>query len=221
MKRIGWGLGVLATLGIALAAAIAASCLPDNAYQRFQLLDGTIYGTLRWAYERIHFDPQTSRRRHRRSLAIATGLERSENRQRLSQLGKPVHVVNFSVIADGRNVEWAIVNELYKTKSPKVLVVAVDETPAPWGHLPSNTSLRRQLLPGLRSRSSTTIPMTSPICRIGSFSYSARGWFQAYSGSARISTLWLTLRPLPISPTAIDCQMVDGSRWTARCRAQL
>jgi hypothetical protein len=31
-------------------------------------------------------------------------------------------------------VEWVIVHELYKTKSPKVLVVSIDDKPYPWGH---------------------------------------------------------------------------------------
>jgi hypothetical protein len=134
LQRIYWGRSVAALIGFALLYAGAASCLPDNGYQRFQLLDGTIYESLRWAYERIHFDPRPV------DVAIVgpsrsqLGFSASRIEQRLAQLGKPAHVANFSIIADGRNVEWAIINELYKTKSPDVIVVAVDETPYGYGH---------------------------------------------------------------------------------------
>jgi len=46
--------GILATAS--LTAAIACA-LPDNAYQRWQLLDGTIHRNCAGIYERCHFDP--------------------------------------------------------------------------------------------------------------------------------------------------------------------
>src|ERR1700750_2377233 len=48
----------VAVLAIAVAVASAVCSLPENAYQRWQLLDGTIHGRSRWIYERIHFDPR-------------------------------------------------------------------------------------------------------------------------------------------------------------------
>jgi hypothetical protein len=108
--------------------------LPDNPYQRFQLVDGTLYDTLRRTYERIHYDPRPI------DVAIVgpsraqLGLSASVIQDQLALLGRPANVENFSIIADGRNIEWAIVNELFKAKSPKVIVVAVDEAPYPFGH---------------------------------------------------------------------------------------
>jgi hypothetical protein len=118
----------------ALTLAFGTCLLPQNDYQRWQLLDGTIYQTLRWAYERIHFDPTPI------DVAIVgpsrsqLGVSSAEVERRMSQFGRPLRVANFSIIADGRNIEWAIVNEIYKCKSPRVIVVAVDETPYSYGH---------------------------------------------------------------------------------------
>ena len=123
-----------AILSAAVVFAILACCLPDDPYQRFQLLDGTIYQSLRWNYERVHFDPTPIDVAvigpSKPKLSISAGRMEA----RLAALGKPAHVVNFSIVADGRNVESVIVDELYKTKRPKVLVVGIDETPHPWGH---------------------------------------------------------------------------------------
>jgi hypothetical protein len=52
----------------------------------------------------------------------------------LSRDGAPAEVANFSVVGAGRNLQWAIAEELFKAKSPKVLVLAVDETPYGFGH---------------------------------------------------------------------------------------
>src|SRR5947209_3340808 len=48
--------------------------------------------------------------------------------------GAPANVVNVSVPATGRNVQWAVVDELLKGKSPKVMVIGVDAHPAHYGH---------------------------------------------------------------------------------------
>jgi hypothetical protein len=123
-----------AILSTAVVFAILACCLPDDPYQRFQLLDGTVYQSLRWNYERVHFDSTPI------DVAVIgpskpkLSISASRVEERLATLGKPAHVVNFSIVADGRNIESVIVDELYKTKRPKVLVVGIDETPSPWGH---------------------------------------------------------------------------------------
>jgi hypothetical protein len=124
----------MAVLGFALAFAASASMLPTNAYQRWQLVDGTDYGTLRWDYERIHFDPRPV------DIAIVgpskcqLGLSAARIEEQLSMSGKPANVVNFSVVAAGRNTDWTIIDELFKTKSPKLIVVCVDASPHPYGH---------------------------------------------------------------------------------------
>jgi hypothetical protein len=128
-------ISIITILVVALLSAIAASYLPDDPYQRFKLLDGTIYESLRRTYERIHYDP--------RPIDVAVigpskselGISAMRIQRDLSVLGNNSQVENFSITADGRNIEWIIVKELYKRKSPKVLVISIDEEPFPWGHM--------------------------------------------------------------------------------------
>ena len=128
-------LGILcASLAVALALDGLACLLPDNPYQRWQLSDSTVYDQLRWAYERIHYDDRPV------DVAIfgpsrsLLGLSAERIGQQLSGDGEPAQVANFSVVGAGRNIQWAIADELFKAKSPKVLVLAVEETPYGFGH---------------------------------------------------------------------------------------
>jgi hypothetical protein len=123
-----------AALGVALALGFGASMLPENEYQRWQLTNGTVFERLRWGYERIHFDPRPV------DVAIVgpstsmLGLSANEIESQLSLQGKSANVVNFSAPATGRNTNWAVINEIYKAKAPKLIVVAIDPSPFPFGH---------------------------------------------------------------------------------------
>ena len=129
------------TIGASLAAALAlcalACLLPDNPYQRWQLvepIDGGLFATLRWAYERIHFDD--------RPIDVVVvgpsrtffGVSSDEIERKLSEQGRKENVANFSAPGEGRNLNWALLNEVFKAKSPKVVVVGVTEPPGLWGH---------------------------------------------------------------------------------------
>lgn len=124
---------IVTILLVAALSAVAAACLPDNPYQRFQLL-GVLYQRLAWIYERIHYDPKPI------DVAIVgpsktfAGVSGSEVEQRLLLLGKHAGVTNLSLVYGGRNAQWAILDELYKGKSPRVIVVQIDEKASPWGH---------------------------------------------------------------------------------------
>jgi hypothetical protein len=130
------GLRLFGVLGAALAVALvlsAAVCfLPENDYQRWQLQD--LDGRLRWIYERIHFDPTPI------DVAIVgpsraqLGLSAAALEQDLAKQGKPANVANLALPGDGRDIQWAILNELFKAKSPKVIVLEVEEEPYPFGH---------------------------------------------------------------------------------------
>ena len=123
-------------LGAALAVAFilnAAVCLlPENDYQRWQLQDPD--GRLRWIYERIHFDPTPI------DVAIVgpsreqLGFSAAAIEQDLAKQGKRANVVNFALPGAGRDIQWAILDELFKAKSPKVVVLGVEEQPYPFGH---------------------------------------------------------------------------------------
>jgi hypothetical protein len=125
---------ILAALGVGLALAAAVCLLPENAYQRWQLVDGTIYGQLRWMYERIHFDPKPIDVAILGSSRTQLGLSAEAVERELALRGKPANVANFSLVAAGRNIQWAIADELFRAKSPKVIVVLVEDQPYPFGH---------------------------------------------------------------------------------------
>jgi len=130
------GLRFFGVLGAALAVAFilnAAVCfLPENDYQKWQLQDPD--GRLRWIYERIHFDPRPI------DIAIVgpsgeqLGLSPDAIEQDLAERGKHANVANFALPGAGRDIQWAILHELFKAKSPKVIVLGVEDRPYPFGH---------------------------------------------------------------------------------------
>ncbi len=91
-------------------------------------------GRLRWIYERIHFDPTPI------DVAIVgpsreqLGFGAAAIEQDLAKQGKRANVVNFALPGAGRDIQWAILDELFKAKSPKVVVLGVEEQPYPFGH---------------------------------------------------------------------------------------
>jgi hypothetical protein len=121
-------------LAFAFLTAVVAALLPDDPYQRWQLLDGTIHKNARWIYERTNFDSTPidvaflgpSRTQ---AAVIAPQLEAA-----LRANGIPAHVVNFSLPENGRDLNYVIARELFRTKSPKVLVIGVIEKPSRFGH---------------------------------------------------------------------------------------
>lgn len=124
----------LFVLAAAVGLAIAATFLPDKPYERFQLLDATIYNRVRWSYERMHFDSRPIDVAVVGDSKAVLGLRSPEIERRLVVDGKPASVVNMALEGDGRNQQWILVQELLKTKQPKVIVLAINEQPYPWGH---------------------------------------------------------------------------------------
>jgi hypothetical protein len=118
----------------AFLLAIATTFLPSDPYQRFQLLDGTLYANARWSYERIHFDPRPIDVAIVGDSRTAVGLDPRLVEQRLAADGVPAHVVNMSLMGDGRDSQWVFVQELLKARRPKVIVISVNDHPYPWGH---------------------------------------------------------------------------------------
>jgi hypothetical protein len=123
---------ILAALGVALVLNAAVCLLPENDYQRWQLQDPD--GQLRWIYERIHFDPKPI------DIAIVgpsraqLGFSPAAIEEDLAQHGKHANVVNFALPGAGRDIQWAILDEVFKAKSPKLVVLEVEEQPYPFGH---------------------------------------------------------------------------------------
>jgi hypothetical protein len=126
-------LGVLcAALGVAFMLNVAVCFLPENDYQRWQLQDPD--GALRWIYERIHFDPRPIDIAILGPSRAQLGFSAAAVERELAQRGKHANVVNFALPGAGRDIQWAIVDELFKAKSPKVVVLEVEDQPYPFGH---------------------------------------------------------------------------------------
>ncbi len=128
-------LGVLcAAVAVALVLDAAVCLLPENAYQRWQYPRDYLNGRARWIYERIHFDPTPIDVVILGPSRAQLGFGAAAVEERLAQHGKHVNVVNFAVEGSGRNMQSMIVDELFKTKSPKVIVLQVDDQPYLVGH---------------------------------------------------------------------------------------
>lgn len=123
---------IAAALAVAAMLSAAASLLPENDYQKWQLADPG--GRLRWMYERIHFDPKPIDVVIVGPSRAQLGLSSAAIEQDLAARGKPANVVNFALPGAGRDIQWAILDEVFKAKSPKVVVLGVEEEPYPFGH---------------------------------------------------------------------------------------
>ena len=121
-------------LAIALGLAALACCLPDNPYQRWQLLDGTIHARSRWIYERIHFDATPIDVAFVGPSRIGAGVNAPRLSAALAARGLPANVVNFSLPEAGRNINAVIVSEMLTAKRPRLIVIGVIEKPSRYGH---------------------------------------------------------------------------------------
>jgi hypothetical protein len=125
---------ILAAVVLAIALAAAACLLPENKYQQMQLVDGTIYGQLRWIYERTHYDPTPIDVAIIGASRIQLGISAAKVQEQLLSDGEHANVANLAVVAAGQNLHWVIADELLKSKTPKVIVIGIDESPLPFGH---------------------------------------------------------------------------------------
>jgi hypothetical protein len=127
------------TLYFELVAAVAAvvvlvCCLPHRAYIQYQSMSGTIYNNVQWIYDRITSDPTPI------DVAIVgpsrslLGISAHRVALDLRMAGEPANVANLSVLATGRDLQWVLIERMLKSKSPKAIVVSIDETPDIYGH---------------------------------------------------------------------------------------
>src|ERR1700722_8901512 len=117
-------LTILAALAVALVLDVAVCLLPENDYQRWQLQDPD--GSLRWISGRIHFDPKPIDVAILGPSRAPLGFSDSAVEQDLAQRGQHANVVNFALPGAGRDIQWAILDDLFKAKSPKVIVLGVE-----------------------------------------------------------------------------------------------
>ena len=121
-------------LAAAFGCAIVASMLPGNAYQRWQLLDGTIQANTRWIYERCRFDPTPIDVVFLGPSRMQAGVDAPRLGEALEARGLPANVVNFSLPEAGRNINFAIAKEMFAYKRPKLVILGVTEKPSRFGH---------------------------------------------------------------------------------------
>ena len=124
----------IAILAVALASAVAVCLLPENTYQRWQLLDGTIHARAGWIYERVHFDPTPIDVAFVGPSRVGAAINAPRLGRDLAARGLPPNVVNFSLPETGRDINVVIVEEMLKEKTPKLLVIGVTEKPGRFGH---------------------------------------------------------------------------------------
>lgn len=124
----------LAILGIALAIGVGLTLLPENPYQRWRLLDGTIHARSKWIYERIHFDPEPLDVVFIGPSRVEAAVDAPRISRALAAQGLPSNVVNFSLPEGGRNINHAVFDELLKAKRPQLIVIGVIEKPSRFGH---------------------------------------------------------------------------------------
>jgi len=124
----------MTVLAVALAAAVGLGSLPDDAYQRWQLLDGTIHSNARWIYERSRFDPTPIDVVFIGPSRTKAGVNAPRLARALAARGVPSNVVNFSLPENGRNIDLSIAQQLFRYKKPKLLVLGVIEKPSRFGH---------------------------------------------------------------------------------------
>jgi hypothetical protein len=125
---------ILFVLAVAFACAVGAGFLPDDPYQRWQLLDGTIHANARWMYERSHFDPTPIDVVFLGPSRMGAGIIAPRLGKALAARGLPSNVVNFSTPEAGRNTNWAAADMLFAVKKPKLVVLGVTEKPQRFGH---------------------------------------------------------------------------------------
>ena len=125
---------VFAIVAIALGLAAVACALPDEPYQRWQLLDGTIHARARWIYERTHFDPTPIDVVFVGPSRTGQGVSAPRLGRALAARGLPANVVNFSLPESGRNINDAVVELMLQTKQPKLIILGVTEKPSRFGH---------------------------------------------------------------------------------------
>ena len=134
MRTIAWTRSLFLILAAALVSAVAAACLPDNEYQRYEQLENTIQKRIRWIYERTHYDPapiDLAVFGPSRSGAAVVGPRLEAD---LAARGLRDLPVNFSLAENGRDLHWVLEEQFLAVRQPKLIVIGVIEKPSRTGH---------------------------------------------------------------------------------------
>jgi hypothetical protein len=127
----GRSLLLLCLLIVGFVACCALSLyLPFDRYIQYQqFTDDDLMFRSRWIYERIHFDPTPIDVAILGSSRAEKGLSPSYLEKALTQkLGRPIHVVNFALMMEGRSMQYVIAKELMRNRpETKIILLAAVE----------------------------------------------------------------------------------------------
>lgn len=120
----------LAAMAATLGAMVA---IPHSRYVRWQDERTEAYARLGWVYERIHYDPTPTDIVLIGTSHTMNGLDGLAIAQRIAAGGtrapdgRCLTVTNLAIPAYGRNLHWAIANELLSVRKPRAIVLEVFE----------------------------------------------------------------------------------------------
>lgn len=131
---LSWSRVIVAIGGATVITATVAAGLPDNEYERYQLLAHTIQSRIVWVYERTQFDPTPIDVVIIGPSRTSTGISGPALEAGLARRGRDETAVNFSAPENGRDLHWVIFKQVMATKTPKVLVIGIVDNPSRSGH---------------------------------------------------------------------------------------
>ncbi len=129
-----WRWTLTAILLVGFASAGAAMLLPDNPYQRWQLLALTSQRRVLWIYQRLHYNPAPIDVAFLGTSRTGAAVNVQRLRADLAAAGRPVNITDLSLPENGRDLHWVIAQQLLAAKPPKLLIIGVIEQPSRFGH---------------------------------------------------------------------------------------
>ncbi len=134
VRAVNWRRGLLIVLLGVLAVSAVCAAIPDDEYQRFQLLDKSSQRGIRWVYERIHYDDDPIDVVVIGSSRTGAGVDAARLEHALALSGRADTVVNFSLPEEGRDLHWVVAEQVLRAKRPKLMILGVVEQPAREGN---------------------------------------------------------------------------------------
>lgn len=120
-------LGAVIAIGVVILAVACA--LPHDRYLRYQNLTDPAVVKSSWIYERIHFDPTPIDIAFVGTSHTVFGIDSQVVEHACLDAGETrCHTVNLGLEHLGRNVHWLIARELLASRTPRLLVIEVQET---------------------------------------------------------------------------------------------
>jgi len=116
-------------LATATVSLIALCLLPDNRYLRFQGLTDSAVVKVGWIYERLHFDRSPIDIVFLGTSHTVFGVNGEEVEAACRKAaGRNCATVNLGLQHLGRDLHWILAREALETRTPKMLIIEVQES---------------------------------------------------------------------------------------------